>query len=328
MAKIATTLKPGLVDKFGVKMPEGWEISYIDYPCDDEALAKACEDADFLWIGPVDPMSAELMDKLDNVKLIQSLGVGFDKINLDRSKEKGIFVCNNRAVNAISVAEHALGLILSGIRRVSESDAKIKSSSSRYMESFNDYRVHGQKELGGMTVGLVGLGAIGKELTRLMKPFGCKMMYYDIFRNEAAEKEYDIEFTDLDRIFKECDVISLHVPVTEETKGLINDESIGKMKQDALIINVARGEIVDNEALKKGLEEGKVFAGLDVIAPEPPSEDHPLLNLSDKGKARLTITPHIAGTTDDAFIRMQKWSYENMEKVHKGEKPNNIVNGL
>lgn len=328
MAKIATTLKPGLVNKFGVKMPEGWEISYIDYPCEDDKIVEACKDADFLWIGPVDPMSADLISKLDKVKLIQSLGVGFDKINLEKSKEKGIYVCNNRAVNAISVAEHALGLILSGIRRVSEADAKIKDSSKRYMESFEDYRIHGQKELGGLTVGLVGLGAIGKELTRLMKPFGCKMMYYDVFRAEATEKEYGIEFVDLERIFKECDVISLHVPVTDETRGMINEKAIEMMKQDALVINVARGEIVDNEALKKGLESGKIFAGLDVIAPEPPSEDHPLLNLNDVAKARLTITPHIAGTTNDAFIRMQKWSYENMEKVLKGEKPNNIVNGL
>lgn len=328
MPKIATTLKPSLVDKFGVKMPEGWEITYIDYPCDDETIAENCKDADFLWVGPVDPISPELIGKLSNVKLIQSLGVGFDKINLEKSKEMGIYVCNNRAVNAISVAEHAMGLILSGIRRVSEADAKIKSDPEKYMESFNDYRIHGQKELGGMTVGLIGLGAIGKELARLMKPFNCKMMYFDVFRAEAAEKEFNIEFTDIDRIFNECDVISLHVPVTDETRGMINDEAISKMKQDALIINVARGEIVDNEALKKGLNEGKVFAGLDVIAPEPPSKDHPLLNLNEKGKSRLTITPHIAGTTNDAFIRMQNWSYNNMKKVLEGQKPDNIVNGL
>ena len=100
------------------------------------------------------------------------------------------------------------------------------------------------------------------------------------------------------------------------------------MKQDAIIVNVARGEIVNNEDLAEALNAGRVVAGLDVVAPEPPAADHPLLNLTEEGNSRLTITPHIAGTTDDAFKRMVQWSYDNMKRVMAGERPNNVVNGL
>ena len=282
MAKVRVTCNKNIIERFGVQKPEGWDFQYINYPCSDEELVEQCKDADIVFCGPVDHFRREVVEQLDNCKLIHSLGVGFDKIDLAATKEKGIFVCNK-----------------------------------------------GQFELSSRVIGLVGLGAIGKALVSMLKPFGCKIYYYDVFRaSEDYEKENGIEYATYETILEKCDIISYHVPVLDETRDMVRKETIDKMKDDAIIINVSRGEIVNSADLAEALNNGKIFAGLDVIAPEPPPVDHPILNLTEEGNARLSITPHIAGTTDDAFIRMSQWSYENMVRVMNGERPNNIVNSL
>ena len=329
MVKVRVTCNKNIIERFGVKKPEGWDFKYINYPCSDEELVEQCKDADIVFCGPVDYFRREVIEQLDNCKLIHSLGVGFDKIDLQAAKEKGIYVCNNRAVNAAPVAELAVGHMINCLRRIPEADAKIKARGVEgFNESFKEYQVKGQNELGSRVVGLVGLGAIGKAAVGMLKAFGCRIKYYDVFRDEKFEKEQELEFCEYNEILKTCDIISYHVPVLDSTRDMVRKETIDLMKQDAIIINVARGEIVNNEDLAEALNNGKVFAGLDVIAPEPPTADHPIFNLNEVGKARLSITPHIAGTTDDAFIRMSKWSYEDMEKVMRGERPNNVVNGL
>ena len=330
MVKVRVTCNKNIIERFGVKKPEGWDFQYINYPCSDEELAQQCKDADIVFCGPVDYFRREVIEQLDNCKLIHSLGVGFDKIDLEAAKEKGIYVCNNRAVNAVPVAELAVGHMITSLRRMPEADAKIKAKGvDGFNESFKEYQVKGQSELSSRVIGLVGLGAIGKAAVKMLKAFGCEIMYYDVFRaDEAYEMENDIKYCTYDEILEKCDIISYHVPVLDSTRNMVRKETIEKMKQDAIIINVARGEIVNNEDLAEALNNGRVFAGLDVIAPEPPSADHPLFNLTEAGQARLSITPHIAGTTDDAFIRMSKWSYDDMVKVMNGERPNNVVNGL
>ena len=132
----------------------------------------------------------------------------------------------------------------------------------------------------------------------------------------------------MDELYKNCDILAYYVPVLDSTRGMVNKNTIAKMKKDVIIINVSRGEIVNNEDLRDALNDGKVVAGLDVIAPEPPAADHPLITLNEIGNSRLSVTPHIAGTTNDAFTRMSQWSYDNMVKVVAGETPNNVVNGL
>lgn len=329
MVKVRVTCNKNIIERFGVKKPEGWDFKYINYPCSDEELVEQCKDADIVFCGPVDYFRREVIEQLDNCKLIHSLGVGFDKIDLQAAKEKGIYVCNNRAVNAAPVAELAVGHMINCLRRMPEADAKIKARGvDGFNESFKEYQVKGQNELGSRVIGLVGLGAIGKAAVGMLQAFGCKIKYYDVFRDEKFEQEKGLEYCEYNEILKTCDIISYHVPVLDTTRDMVRKETIDLMKQDAIIINVARGEIVNNEDLAEALNNGRVFAGLDVIAPEPPTADHPIFNLNEVGKARLSITPHIAGTTDDAFIRMSKWSYEDMEKVMRGERPNNVVNGL
>lgn len=327
MTKVIALKEPNGVQRFGVEKPEGMEFDFIEWPCSDEELKEALKDADILWTGPVDFIRKDVIDSAKNLKLIQSLGVGFDKIDLEAAKANGVYVCNNRAVNAKSVAEHAVGLMLACLKKTAPNDARIKNGE--FDKCFAEFKANGHKELGTRTVGLVGLGAIGKEACKYLKAFGSKVLYYDVVKaDEAFEKEYDLKYCTLDELYEQCDILSYHVPVLDSTRGMVNKAAIAKMKKDVIIINVARGEIVNNDDLKEALNNGRVTAGLDVIAPEPPAPDHPLFTLNEVGNNHITITPHIAGTTDDAFIRMVQWSYDNMRKVMAGEKPNNVVNGL
>ena len=327
MFKIKCTFTPKIIEKFGGEKPEGMDFEYIKFPCSDEELIEQLKEADVLFCGPVDFIRKNVIDSLPNLKLIQSLGVGYDKIDLEAAKAKSVYVCNNRALNAASVAEHAILLMLACIKKLAYADAKIKEG--KFNEVFREYQVKGHTELGGKTVGLIGLGAIGKAVTKYLDAFGCKLLYTDVIRcDKEFEEKYNLKYTDYDELYEKCDILSYHVPVQPETRNMINKEAIAKMKDNVIIINVSRGEIVNNEELAEALNSGKVIAGLDVIAPEPPSDDHPLFHLNETGRERLTMTPHIAGTTDDAFVRMCNWSYENMRKVMNGEKPNNIVNGL
>lgn len=329
MLKIRSTCNKNYVEKFGVERPADWDYKYINFPCSDEELAEQCKDADVIHCGPVDFFRKEVIDKLENVKLIQSLGVGFDKIDLEAAKAKGIYVCNNRGVNARPVAELAVTHMLTSLRRMPEADMKIKLKGAEgFKESYKEYTEKGQVEMGSRVVGLIGLGAIGHEAVKLLQPFGCKMYYYDVFRQEDFEKEYGVEYLSLDEIYEKCDIISYHVPVLDSTRGMINKEAIAKMKQDAIIVNVARGDLMNNADTAEALNAGKIYVAMDVIAPEPPTADDPLFHLNEIGLARFSITPHIAGTTDDSFMRMSQWSYENMARIEKGEKPINIVNGL
>lgn len=330
MVKIRSTCNKNYVEKFGVERPAEWDYQYINYPCSDEELVEQCKDADIIHCGPVDFFRREVVEQLDNCKLIQSLGVGYDKIDLEATKEKGIYVCNNRAVNAQAVAELAVVHMISALRRLPEANVRIvKDGAKGFREGWADYTARGQNEMGSRVVGLVGLGAIGKAAVEMLKPFGPKVMYYDVFRaDEAYEKENNLTYASYEEILEQCDIISYHVPVMDETRDMVRKETIDKMKQDAIIINVARGEIVNNQDLADALNAGKVYAALDVIAPEPPADDHPLFNLTEEGQKRLSVTPHIGGTTDDAFMRMSEWSYDNMKKVINGERPNNVVNGL
>ncbi len=327
MAKIVSTMKQALMEKFGVEKPAGWEIEYIDYPCADDVIVEACKDAQYLLCGPVDPLSKDLINRISHIKLIHSLGVGFDKIDLQAAKDNNIYVCNNHAVNAAPVAELAVALMINSARRIPQTDAAIKNGG--FHDQFNEYRIKGQRELGGFTVGLVGMGAIGKVAAKILNAYGSKLYYSDVIKlDDEFEKMYDMQRVSFEEICEKCDIISFHVPVLDSTRGMVNKDSISKMKKDVILINVSRGEIVNNEDLKEALENERVYAGLDVIAPEPPSDDHPLLNLNEVGNSRLIITPHIAGTTDDAFIRMQTWVYDNMLRVENGEKPINIVNKM
>lgn len=327
MAKrIVSSVLQSRFDKYGIHFPEDWEITYLESPYTDEEMIKAIGDKEYLLVNATHRVSKEVMDACPNLKLIQSEGVAFNMIDFNYAKEKGIPVANNRGANADAVAEATVALMLECFRTMAYYDKRLKSEP--FLDVKNYALAKGVHEIRGKHIGFVGMGAIAKEAVKRLQNWKVKISYYDTFRpTPEQEKELGIEYLPYDELVKQCDVISMHVPVFPETIGMLGEEQFKVMKKTAVVINTARGEVIDQAALAKALEEGRIaHAGLDVLSPEPVPADHPLLNMSPEGAARLTLTPHTGGMTDEAFITMLTVAVENFERVERGEEPINVVN--
>ncbi len=324
--KVLTSIPEARFEKYGAKFPEGWEVSRLPVPFTLEDVKANGADADFVFIGSVEAFGADMMDAIPGLKMIHTEGVGFDKVDVAAAKERNIPVCNNRAVNNGAVAEHTVGLMLAGLRRIPQNMRQLKQDG--FVKTKKDFLAQGENEIAGKKVGFVGFGAIGKEAARRLMNFDVEILYYDAFRpSEEVEKKYNATYMELDDLCKEADIISIHVPVLPSTVNMFNKERFALMKKTALLVNTARGEIVDNEALAQALETDEIYgAALDVVSPEPMPEDHVFFKLSDHAAEKLIITTHIGGVTNEAFERMLKNGIANMERVARGEEALNIVN--
>ncbi len=324
--KIVSTVLQSRFDKYGIHFPSDWEITYLESPYTDEEMIKAIGDKEYLLVNATHRVSKEVMDACPNLKLVQSEGVAFNMIDVNAAKDKGILVANNRGANADAVAEATIALMLECFRTMSYYDTRLKSEP--FVDVKNYALAKGVHELRGKHIGFVGMGAIAKEAVKRLQNWKVKISYYDTFRpTPEQEKELNIEYLPYDELVKQCDVISMHVPVFPETVGMLGEEQFKVMKKTAVVVNTARGEVIDQPALAKALEAGQIaHAGLDVLSPEPVPADHPLLNMSPEGAARLTLTPHTGGMTDEAFITMLTVAVENFERMERGEEPINVVN--
>lgn len=324
--KIVSTVLQSRFDKYGIHFPQDWEITYLESPYTDEEMIQAIGDKEYLLVNATHRVSKEVMDACPNLKLVQSEGVAFNMIDVNAAKDKGILVANNRGANADAVAEATIALMLECFRTMSYYDTRLKSEP--FVDVKNYALAKGVHELRGKHIGFVGMGAIAKEAVRRLQNWKVKISYYDTFRpTPEQEKELNIEYLPYDELVKQCDVISMHVPVFPETVGMLGEEQFKVMKKTAVVVNTARGEVIDQPALARALEAGQIaHAGLDVLSPEPVPADHPLLNMSPEGAARLTLTPHTGGMTDEAFITMLTVAVENFERMERGEEPVNVVN--
>ena len=324
--KIVSTVLQSRFDKYGIHFPEDWEITYLESPYTDEDMIKAIGDKEYLLVNATHRVSKEVIDACPNLKLIQSEGVAFNMIDVNAAKEKGIPVANNRGANADAVAEATVALMLECYRTMAYYDKKLKSEP--FLDVKNYALTTGVHEIKGKHIGFVGMGAIAKEAAKRLANWKVKMSYYDVFRpTPEQEKELNIEYLPFEEIVKQCDVISMHIPVLPDTINMMGEEQFKMMKPTAMIVNTARGEVVDQVALAKALETGEIaHAGLDVLSPEPVPADHPLLNMNAEGAARLTLTPHTGGMTDEAFITMLTVAINNFVRMENGEEPINVVN--
>ncbi len=292
------------------ELPSGFELCFLSEQT-QEALNNEVSSADYLLAGGRLKITAEVLDNAPKLKMIQRSGVGLDSLDLDDIKAKGIPLYVNQGVNAQSVAEHTLLLILACLRRLTEIDRNTKNGI---------WNKQGQgiktAELHGKTVGIIGMGNIAKTLVSLLKPFGVKILYSNIFR-ESEQYEFDnnMNFVPLDDLLSGSDIISVNCALTDETKHLICAETIAKMKDGAVLVNTARGGIVDTKAVADALSIGKLsFAGLDVHEEEPIPQDFILSKLDN-----AILTPHIGGVTSDSFRAMMKAAFRNIEKFDKGD---------
>ncbi len=326
MTRVASSIPTGRFDKFNVHFPEDWEIVQIPLPYTMEQLSAACAGADFLFVGSVDAVDASVFTQNPQLKLVHVEGVGYNRVDIEAARAAGIRVCNNRATNNGAVAEHTIGLMLAAMRRTAASTASILKDGFAVCQQ--QQRAMGEYEIGGKHIGLVGIGAIGKEVAKRLAAWDVKVSYYDAFRpSPEVEKELNVDYMEFDALIKSCDIISMHVPVLPSTINMMSRAQFAAMKPTAYLVNTARGEVIDQDALREALEDGQIAgAALDTLTPEPAPADLPLLNMSAAAQAKLTLTPHIGGTTNEAFTRMLKGAIANFQRVLDGGEPINVVN--
>lgn len=292
---------------------------------DEEILALA-SDADFIMADAISSVSANLIAGMPNLKLIHSEGVAFNRIDCAAAKEAGVVVCNNAGVNSGAVAEQAIMLMLACLRDAIAGDAAVRAG--RQIQKKERMMVEGFRELGDCKIGFLGFGSIAQATALRLSAWGCEMVYNKRTPLSAEEEDYfGARYVELDELLSACDIVSIHVPVTPETTGLVDGEFIRKMKRGAILINTARGEIVDQLALKEAIISGQLSAaGLDTLHPEPVKPDNPLLHLPVEFEKRIVFSPHIGGVSEGMFYRAHKTVWENIERVVSGEDPINRVN--
>ena len=272
-------------------------------------LSETVADADALIVRNQTKVTKELLAAATKLKAVGRLGVGLDNIDVAACKEAGINVVFARNCNAISVAEYVFAAMFAFARQLDKATEDVKKGGwNRKQFTLT--------ELYGKTLGLVGVGEISSRLAARAKAFGMKIIGFDPFLPpyETACTEFGVELTTLDRVLSESDFISLHLPLNNQTRNLIDKEKIDMMKSTACIINTARGGIIDENALYEALKTGQIAgAALDVLAVEPPTGS-PLAELDN-----IILSPHIAGLTEEAQVRTSVLVAKEISKVLQGQ---------
>ena len=276
------------------------------------------KDADIIVVNKV-PMKAKYLDVAKKLKLICITGTGTNIVDFNYTNSRNILVANVKSYSTKSVAQHTFALLFYLYEKLSYYDNYVKSG--QYIKSgvFSHFDVKFH-ELAGKVWGIIGLGEIGREVARLAQAFGCEVVYYST-SGENNNSEY--KRVDLESLLKMSDIVSIHAPLNDKTRGLIGKEQLRRMKKDAILLNLGRGPIIDEQALAEAIKENWIGgAGLDVLSAEPMKETNPLKDIQDSTK--LIITPHIAWATVEARKRVVEEVYKNIESFLKGE-PRNIV---
>ena len=307
MKKIVMTHR---LHEAGMKILEGKAEVKITNNGNPREILPELLDADglIIRIGSID---RDTIMAAKNLKAIGRPGVGYDNVDVAAATERGIPVVIAPGANTRSVAEHALALIFAATKDIVHSDAQTRSGNFNVRNSYRAF------ELLGKTLGLIGYGNIGRELAKLCSSIGLQVVVYDPFvARDSIEQQGYLYEPEMDRVLRSADVISLHVPLTPQTRNLIGERELGIMKSSAVLINCARGEIVDEAALAAALSQHTIHsAAVDVLATEPVNPEHPLLKLDN-----FIITPHMAGLTQEAAAGVCTMAAEGVLAVINGEK--------
>jgi phosphoglycerate dehydrogenase-like enzyme len=296
--------------------PDGFTTSLLDGGLSEGEQKSAVAEADFiLHFGT--PVHDDVLRAAGKAKLVQMMAAGYDEMNLELMSELGIPCANNGGANSWAVSDHTLMLMLALNKKLALGERSVRDGSwNRSVGRLNTY------EMAGKLVGLVGIGNIGRQVARRVQAFDALVQYHDVYPlDEEREKELNVTRVGLDELFRTSDIVSLHTPLTAETRHLVNRERIATMKSTALLINTARGPVVDEAALIEGLQAGRIAgAGLDVFEQEPIDPANPLLAMDN-----VVLTPHIAGITWDTWSRRARFAYANMQRVWRGETPQAVA---
>ena len=328
--KILAIEKEGRLEKrTAPELYKKHDITYVPVNASDEEKIAAGNDAEVIIVDAMGKVSADVIKAIPSLKMIHSDGVGFQGVDLAAAKEAGVYVCNCKSMNAIAVAEQAILLMLGLLRNVCVGNRAVHEGKQITVKE--DYMLNGSlREIGDCTIGLYGFGDIAKKVAEYAGVMGARIVYFDVFRApEEVEKKYNATYMTLDELLAESDIVSIHVPVTPETTNVVNDSFLEKMKNDAILINTARGELVDSEALIRALENGTIAgAGLDTIAGEPVAIDNPIAKASGDVADKMILSCHIGGISNSSFARGFDMLWEDILAIEEGKKPKRIVNGL
>lgn len=301
-----------LRDKFNVRM---WESEDIVVPRD--VLLKEVVEVDALWTVISEAVDKELFVAAPKLKVVANMAVGYNNIDVEAAKEHGVIVTNTPGVLTETTADLAFALLLATARRVTESENDLRQGN---WLSWSPMGYTGM-DVGGTTMGIIGMGRIGEAVGRRAKGFDMRVLYHNRSRKPEAEEQFGFEYTELATLLKESDHVVIFAPYLPETVGMIGERELSLMKNTATLINAARGGIVDETALYNALKKGEIWAaGLDVFETEPILMDHPLLSLPN-----VTVLPHIGSASIKTRLAMMELNATAIEAVLEGKEPNNRV---
>jgi phosphoglycerate dehydrogenase-like enzyme len=288
-------------------LPPGFDLHVVD----TGAIPAALVEADYLmgFIGRLPPGA---LSQAPRLRLVQLMSVGYDTFDLEGARAAGVPVAVNGGANAIAVAEHAVMLMLATLKRLAELNSAVHGGQWRSGPT-GEERLY---ELWHSTVGIVGMGRIGRQVARRLQGWEATLRYFDPVRLPAAEEQaLGVEYRPLAQLLAESDVVTVHVPLSDQTHHLIDSGALSLMKPSAVLVNTSRGGLVDEVALAESLRTGGILgAGLDVLSAEPPPADHPLLPLPN-----AVLTPHVAGPTWQSWPRRFTNCFANIDRVNRGD---------
>ena len=294
-------------------VPAGFTVEILAK--EPERRAEQLESADFLMgFARAHSLKADDYPHMRKVKLIQLLSAGYDGIDIDLLRKSGIPLANNGGANSYAVSEHAIMLMLAVYRRLPALDRLVRAGQWK-SSKLGEEQEH---ELAGKTVGIIGAGMIGKTIARRLSGFEVELLYYDPVRLSAEDaSKLRMTYCERDDLFRKADVVTLHAPANPSSHHMICERTLALMKRDAIIINTARGELIDEAALHKSLRDGQIFAaGLDTFDQKPPDPKNPLFTLPN-----VVLSPHAAGPTWESWPKRFGHSFANIERVARGEPP-------
>lgn len=281
---------------------------------DDDTFYRELADAEVIW-HVLRPLSGEDLAGAPRLRLVHKLGAGVNTIDVDAATARGVAVANMPGANAASVAEGTLLLMLAALRRLPELDRATREGRGWPSDPTLGETV---RDIGGCTVGLVGYGNIAKQVERILVAMGADVIH------TSTRDDGSAGWRSLPDLLSACDIVSLHLPLTDATAGLLGRDALARMKSDAVLVNTSRGPIVDEEALADALRTGKLAAaGLDVFAVEPVPADNPLLRLPN-----VVLTPHVTWYTADTMRRYLEFAVDNCERLRDGRNLVNVVNDV
>ncbi|MCH8350358.1 MAG: lactate dehydrogenase [Chloroflexi bacterium] len=315
-SKVAFFSPPGSRADYMIEQaPQDIELVIVDPALSDEEKAPLLQDVEAVISMDV---SVDLLKQAPNVKLIQTLSAGYDRLDLEAIGELGVPVANNGGANAIAVSEHTIAMMISLSGKLWH-QYDITMKQRKWKSGLEGMKI---LEITDKTVGIVGMGRIGKQVAKRLKGFDTRTLFYDVVDvPDDVQKELNIEPMEFDELLRESDIVTLHVPLTRRTRGMISDRELDMMKPSAFLVNCCRGPVVDERALHRALSQGQIAAaGLDVLEVEPTPEDNPLFDLDN-----VVITPHMAGPGEESTQRAATFAFYNIGRVLAGETPESLV---